>query len=150
MSILSEIRAFREAVEDVAQALRDSIGDTTVAAASIVAELQTLAELQRAHDAPEQRITELERSHAKWEAEMEALLLRADSTFKGAANAESRARTMMRHSEKLADPFDDPSAPDAETVRESHAPRGEAEGVPPVRVAVALDHKAQALRYKFS
>ncbi len=149
MRILSEIRSLSEAVRSAAAVLQDVTTETAAAAASIVAELQTLAELQRERDAPIERIVELERSHAKWEAEMEALLMRADSTYKGAANAESRARTMLNASKKLADPFAEPGEEVTETVRDDDAPRGEGEGVPPVRVAVALDNKTLALRYKF-
>lgn len=138
MGVLSEIRALREAVEGVVASLRQ-----------VVEGMDDLSELQRQRDPEEARIVELERSRARWEAEMEALLLRADSTFKGAANAEARARTMLRHHEKL-DPLDEAGeAAGEETVRESDAPGGEAEALPPVRVVLATNNKAHAVRAKF-
>lgn len=49
----------------------------------------------------EGRIEALELSRAKWEAEVEALALQAESRFKQARAAEERARGMEQRAEKL-------------------------------------------------
>jgi len=88
-------------------------------------------------------------SRAKWEAEMEAQVLKADSALKSALNAESRSRTMMKHAEKLADPLDLEGEEGEEAIRPDYAARSEEEGVQPVRLDVAPNHRENALRYKF-
>jgi len=88
-------------------------------------------------------------SQAKWEAEMEGALLKADSTLKAAANAESRQRTMVKHAEKLLDPLGEESEDDEEAIRGRDAPRGEEEGLQRMRVDVAPNYKENALRFKF-
>jgi len=110
-----------------------------------------VAELQREAGPGEARLEDLERSRAKWEAEMEALLIKADSTYKSAANAESRARTMVKAYEKELDPFPEDSEEELEqaAVLPEYARAGEAEGVQPLRVDVASDYKQNALRHKF-
>ena len=81
---------------------------------------------------------------------MEAELLKADSTYKAAANAESRARTMERHAEKLTDPFTENGEPVEEGIPPEYVVAGEAEGVQPVRVDVApVSQKELAKRMKF-
>ncbi len=81
---------------------------------------------------------------------MEALQLKAESTYKSAGNAEARSRTMLKHAEKLADPFDEEGEEGEEAIRPEYAPRGEEEGLQPLRLDVAPNHKEAALRYKFT
>lgn len=112
--------------------------------------LYTLVE-QRTDAGPfEERLEDLERTRARWEAEMEAILLKADSTLKSASNAESRSRTMMKHAEKLADPLDFESEVVEAAVPEGYAPGGEEEELQPLPLDVALTPKEFALRAKFS
>jgi len=107
-------------------------------------------DLQREAGPSEERLDEIERSRAMWEAEMEALVAQAKGTYQAANNAESRTRTMAKHYEKLSDPLDLEGEEVETPISERYAPRGEEEGLQPMRVAVAPDHKQNALRFKFS
>jgi len=98
----------------------------------------------------EARLEALERSRAVWEAELEALVLKAESTLKSANNAESRARTMKRHNEKHADPFDDDGEEVERAVPEGYAPAVPEEELQPLHMGVATDDKARAMMLKFS
>jgi len=101
------------------------------------------------------RIEELELSRAKWEAELEALVLKADSTLKSANNAEARTRTMKKSYESFADEgLGDRETEIAQEVLQhipdgNAAPRG-AEPMPALHLDVAQNAKAGALRMKFS
>ena len=111
----------------------------------VVAKLDLLIE-----PAQTERLDELERSRALWEAEMEAGFLKADSKYKAAAAAEARTRKQL---DKL-DLFDSEGEEGQEALQPHNAPGGEAEGVFPVHVDVAPDYrpsaKEYALRHKFS
>jgi len=124
-----------------------------------VRELTTeLREGRGGRDYPEElagRLEGLELSRAKWEAEMEAELLKADSRYKAASNAESRARTQARHDEKIVTDL----APESEDSLEEYYDRlraGNAEGGPEEGMHVvhmdmeAGNSKGKALRAKFS
>jgi len=131
LKVLSEIRAIPVSLHRLAGAI------------------DRLCESQREAAPIEGRVEELERSRAGWEARMEAELLKADSTYKSASNAESRARTMKRSYEHLIDPLAD----EGEEL-EASVPSGNAEGspqewLPPMRPDVAQDPKANAVRSKF-
>ncbi len=96
-----------------------------------------------------ERLVDLEQSRAMWEAEVEALLMKAEGKLKAAANSEARERTMQKNRENLVDPFD-PDFPEEPTpLRFDYAAPSEEEGVPALRVDVETDHKAAALRRKF-
>jgi len=100
------------------------------------------------------RLEDLERSRALWEADMKGLLVKAESTLSGARNAESRARTMLKHYEKDADPF----PADREETEPAHEMRvpdfdaeaGTEEGMHVLHMGVEVDHKAAALNAKFA
>jgi len=100
------------------------------------------------------RVEGLELSRAKWEAEMDAVVLKADSTLKSANNAEARARTMERHVEK----FIDAEPPDrAEALAPEEIPLYggddypfEAEEVQPLRLGLETTPKNERLRSKYS
>jgi len=132
LSVLSEIRALPGVIRH------------------LTAAIQAITEVHRSTAPANERLEELERSRTLWEAEMEALLVKADSTYKSASNAESRARTMERRNEKLADPF----AEDGEALEEA-APRGyeptsEEERMLDLPLALARPlGKTNALRSKF-
>jgi len=115
--------------------------------------IQGLAELHRQTGPAEARLEELERTRAHWEAEMEARILKADSTLKSAANAESRARSLKRSYEKLADPFDvdgeDHLPEERQEFPEGNVEAGETHGVLPLHVDLETNNKTRALRAKF-
>lgn len=98
----------------------------------------------------EARLEELERSRTLWEAKIEGLILRAENTLKSANNAESRARTMLRHYEKDADPFDEDGEEEPGAVPEGYAPVLAEEELQPVHVDLATAYKAHALAAKFA
>ena len=139
MGILREIRRLPEQIHGLAVALK-----------AVSANLAALIELQQANGPSDERLEQLELSRATWEAEMTALLLKAESTLKSAANAESRSRTMMKHAEKLTGPFTENGEPLEEGIPPEYAVAGKEEGVPPVRVDVApVSQKELAKRMKF-
>ena len=138
MSVLSEIRALPEAIRSLSSA-----------ASRIAIGVDNLIELQRETGNANDRLQELEVSRARWEAEIEASMLRADSTLKSAANAEARSRTMVRHAEKLVDPFSEEGDEVPETAPGGDDPRGEAEELLQVPVGMAPNNKAHALRAKW-
>jgi len=105
---------------------------------------------EKGDDAMRQQLEGLLLTRATWEAEMEALVMKADGALKGALNAESRSRTMLKHAEKLTDPLDLEGEEGEEAIRPDHAPRIEEEGVHDLRLVVAPNDKEKALRYKFS
>jgi len=111
--------------------------------------LEALLELQAQSGPADARLEDLERTRARWEAEMEALILKADSTLKSASNAESRSRTMLRHAEKIADPFDEEGEGVEEALPRGNDPRIEAEQVLPLPLGLAPNNKAHALRAKW-
>jgi len=98
----------------------------------------------------EARLEELERSRVLWEADVEALLLKADSTLRSANNAEARARTMVRHVDDFIDPFDGDREEVAEAVRPSDVAPSEEEALQPLHLGVAEDDRTRALIAKFS
>lgn len=138
VGIFGEIRALPGGLQKLTEALYD-----------LGRELTDLVELQRRVGPVEARLEELERYRASWEATMQAEMQKAESTYKAAANAESRSRTMLRHSEKLSDPLDLEGEEVQEALPGRHAPAGEEEGVPPLRLGVAGDNKAYLQRLKF-
>lgn len=96
-----------------------------------------------------ERLVFLENGRAMWEAEVEALLMKAEGKLKAAANSEARERTMQRNREADIDPFNLDGDEVEETVSLGYAPAGEEEGVPAVRLDVAPTYKEIALRRKF-
>jgi len=81
---------------------------------------------------------------------MTAEFLRADSKYKAAAASESRARTMEKHAQKLADPFAEEGDEGQEGIPPQYAPVVQAEGVHDVPMDLApRNSKALAQRLKF-
>ncbi len=138
MSVLSEIRRLPAEIEGLSSAL-----------IVIAGRLATLIDLQRQNGPADERLEELERTRAKWEAEIEALVLKADSRYKAASNAEARSRVQLRNAEKLTDPFDDEGEAVEATVPRGHDPRVEAEEMLPLPLGVARNNKAHAQRAKW-
>ena len=132
MSVLSEFRALPGAIRQLTHSIR------------------AVADLAREAGPGEARLEELERSRAAWEAKMEAELQKASSTYKSASNAESRARTMERHAEKLTDPFAEEGEPIQAGIPPEYARISAEEEVPALRVDVApRNSKTLAQRLKF-
>jgi len=99
----------------------------------------------------EARLVELERGRSQWEAQIEAELIRSDSKFKQARNAEERTRTMEANARALSS-----SDEGEDAVRDEYLEflrrNGEAVGadaVHPVLPPVAVDAKTRALQAKF-
>ena len=139
LGILREIRALPEVILKLAASLH-----------RITGRLDSVIRLQQEMGPSEARLEDLERSRAAWEATMEAELQKASSTYKSAANAESRARTMENHAAKLTDPFTEDGESLEEGVPPEYAQVGEAEGMQPVRMDVApVSQKELAKRMKF-
>lgn len=137
MKVLSDFRRLVDAVEALAIQVASS----------------NLARIELG-DASE-RLEMLERSRGAWEAEMEALVLKADGKLKAQMNSEARERTLKRSYEKNADPFDPDREenidPGQDPVWDGNAPPGQTEGMLPVRVGMeADDKKAMILRMKFA
>jgi len=101
------------------------------------------------------RLEELERSRALFEVEMESVLMKAEGKLHAASNAEARTRTMKKSYEKLLDPFDADSEEGRETIREGteilqgYAEPSEADRLQPVRLELAPNNKAHAMRAKW-
>jgi len=103
----------------------------------------------------DKRLQELELSHAKWQAECEATLMKAEGQFKAARNAEERTKTMVNHESG------DGSVASEEEIFAAYramgigvppgdAEAGEAEEVLQLPGPVAQTPKDQALKMKFS
>jgi len=138
MQVLSEIRRLPGVIVELSNAVLE-VGRT----------LELAIEVTRQNGPADARLEDLERTRARWEAEMEALVLKADSTLKSASNAESRSRTMLRHAEKLADPFAEEGEEVETPAPGGHDPRIETEEVLQVPVRLAPNNKAYALRAKW-
>jgi len=117
---------------------------------ALTAAMYEIVGVQRDGAPSEARLDEIERRQSMWEVEMEALVAAAAGKYEAANNAEARTRTMKRHYAKLVDPFNEESEEVTEAVPPGDAPGGETEGVQPVRVDVATNHKANALIRKWA
>ena len=115
--------------------------------------LEALIEIQRSLGPALGRLDALELSRHRFEAEMEGMLLKADGKLKAASNAEARERQLKKSYEKH---FLDPLDPDGQEGGEAraellseHVASSQAQGVPPLRLDVAPNNKALAVRTKF-
>jgi len=117
----------------------------------LTAALEDLVRIQQELGPAIDRLEILERSHHQFEAQCEGMLLKADGKLKAAASAEARERQLKKANDRLADPL-------GETGEEGTGPApffpddaaaGEAQGLPPVRLALAPNNKAHAVRAKF-
>ena len=139
LGVLREIRALPEGIRGL-----------VIAVARLATKLEEAADLARQAGPLEARIEDLERTRAMWEATIEAELQKADSTYKSAANAENRARTMERHAEKLTDPFTEDGQPLEDGIPPEHVSEFGEEGLQPLPVALeAVSKKELAKRMKF-
>ncbi len=129
---------------------------------STMGSIQELLALHVEHSHQGQELTErvalIEVGYARWTAEAEATLLKADAVFKNARNAEERTRDMAK---KAAADESDPERVEGEAeiieayraagwVQASDVDGGEPEGVQPVPEGVAPNSgKQAALNVKF-
>jgi len=133
-SVLRDFRRLVEAIRDLANTL------------------ELLGEAQRDAGPALDRLNAMELSRHKFEAECEGILLKADGKLKAAANAEARERQLKKSYERELDPLN----PDGEdgtqraAVLPDYAAPSEAEGMQPVRLGLATNSKAHAVRAKWS
>ena len=117
--------------------------------------LRDLVTIQRELGPAADRLDALELSRHHFEAEMQAAVLKAESQYKAAASSEQRERQLKKANERFTDPFSDESTAPAEghdpsdVAVPSDAGAGPPEGVPPVRLVLATNDKAHAVRTKW-
>jgi len=114
--------------------------------------LETLAAVLQEQGPALDRLDALELSRHQFEAECHALVLKADSTLKAAANAESRERHLKNRNQQLVDSFDilsETETPARRPVLVDDVEAGQAEEVPAVHVGVAPTPKQIALNAKW-
>ena len=113
--------------------------------------LNELTDVQRRLGPSHDRLEALERSRIHFEADVEGMLLKADGKLKAATSAEQRERQLKKANDRLALEFDPASEEGSEppTVLPDDAPRGEAPGVPTVRLALAPNNKTHAVKAKW-
>lgn len=107
-----------------------------------------------------ERVEALELTRAKWQAEMEGLVLKAEGRYRAAAASETRERAQRKAYEKIAEEIGAGSPEEfpeglpehwQDDFRAANAEGGGTDGVQPVRLGVEDgDPKARALRGKFS
>jgi multidrug resistance efflux pump len=100
------------------------------------------------------RLDALEVRQSVWEAEMDAQLIKADSKYKSARNAEERSRTMAKRNEETGEGSEDgvaeiQAALEQIHLQNSHVEGSEENGVQHVRPNMGLGPKETALRAKF-
>jgi len=138
-------RAFRRLLAGI-ELIAERLQGLTVVLVKI---LRAQQELGPATD----RLDNLERERAQFQAEIEGLLLRADGKLRAANNSEARERQLKKSYERLVDTVDE-NGDGSETSRRhsdsgNDVKAGEAEGVPPVHLDVAPTNKTLAQRAKF-
>ena len=126
----------------------------TDAIQSLTLAVVELADIQRQLGPALDRLEALEHSRHHFEAECEGMLLKADGKFKAATSAEQRERQLKKANERrLTDPFgaegEVPLLEGRDPDVRVDAEGGEAQGMPAVRLAVASNDKAHAVRTKW-
>lgn len=131
----------------ISEALRHSVN----ALGRILDVLQEIRDGSQVGAALDDRLTLLETTLEGRAAELEAMVLRADSRFKSSRAAEERARTMEQHAKAYAS--DEEGSPELAAAflatRDGDAERSEAEPVQNVHQVVAISGKAAARNAKF-
>ena len=118
----------------------------------LVTVLEQGVQAQRELGPARDRLDALELSRHHFEAEIQGVLLQADGKLKAAKNAEARERQLKRSYERQLDSgFEDieESAAKGDTVLPVDAQASEAQGLQPVRLGLATNNKAHAVRAKF-
>lgn len=142
MAIFGVFRRLLTVLEQIVEALR-----------AIVTALSQISRLQEELGPARGRLEALELSRAHFEAEMGALVLKADGKLKAAANAEARERQLKKSYERLVDPLDEggdsPETPPRDDGGDYDAEAVEAERLQALRLVVAPNNKAHAQRAKW-
>jgi hypothetical protein len=133
--ILRDFRALVEAVQKLAAAPKPPASE------------EKLDDLHR-------RVDSIELQKAKWEAEVEAVLLKAEGKLSAANNAEARARTMKKNYEKHFDPLDDDREAAPQGIPPGDGSGFGEQGMLPMPMGVENDYlpetpKSAAIRAKF-
>lgn len=119
----------------------------------LVLVVQRLADAQEALGPATERLNALELYRHQFEAEVAGILLKAEGKLKAANNAEARERQLKRSYERITDEGADAGEPGTEggrIVGPLDAEAGEVETVQPLRLDMAPNNKAYALRAKWS
>lgn len=139
-------RLFRECLE--------TLQELSVALGLVATMLQ--AQVEQMDDAGplKERLEELELSRSKWEAEIEAELLRAGSKLKAANNAEARERSLKASYARLSEGDDEggggiEEAAAAWQFQQANEGTGNEEGVLEVHPGLGHNPKAAAVRAKY-
>ena len=114
--------------------------------------LECQNELQEQMGPALERLNALELSRHHFEAEMQGAVLRAESQFRAASSSEQRERQLAKANAKHSDAFDfdsEAGQEDGHPVQPVYAGAREAPGLPPVRVGLATNSKAHAVRAKW-
>lgn len=143
MVIFRNFRRFLAAIEDLADRLQE-VGSA----------LNLACHLQEGLGPATDRLANLELSRAKFEAEMNGLVLKAEGKFKAANNAEARERQLRKSRERLNLEEGDPDSQGLETpgspVLGDDVEVSERERLHALRLGVApVDGKALALNHKW-
>lgn len=139
MTIFRSFRRLLDALENIGDRLR-----------AVSVSLLEVIRLQQELGPARERLEKLELSRARFEAECEGKLLQADGKLKAAANAEARERQLKKSYERIVDERDpDVEAGEEGTVLPLDAQAREEERVQALRLVVAPNGKAAAVRAKF-
>lgn len=100
------------------------------------------------------RLDALEVRQSVWEAEMEAQLVKADSKYKSARNAEERSRTMAKRDAETSEGSEDgveeiQAALEQIRLQDSHVESSQENGMQQLHPSVGIGAKETALRAKF-
>ncbi len=134
--------------------LSDTIQDLTEGVTQLIAMLSELPQVSTTDDGALARLDALEVRQSVWEAECEAQLVKADSKYKSARNAEERSRTMAKRDAETSEGSEDGMAEIQEALEQIHLQNQHAEGsqengVQQLRPDLGSHPKATALRAKF-
>jgi len=134
--------------------VRDLSGSISALQGSLVHVSEVLDRVLGAWDSQgplQERLAELERNRDQWEAAMEALQMRADSTFKSARSAEERTKTLARNAEALAggEEGEDGISDEFIELLRRNAEAGAGEEVHTLPAGVAVNSRTAALNAKW-
>ena len=131
-----------------------AIREVSVALRQVRDSVAALSAERSASSDVEARVQSLELERAKWQAEVEALVLQAKGQFRAASNAEARERTMRDSYEKqtdlgLDDGPEEFEGQEQESIFPIHAPASQEDGLHQVPVGMARTRKATAVNAKY-
>ena len=134
--------------------LSESVQELTVGVTELILMLSELPQAPPTDSTSAARLEALEVRQSVWEAEMDAQLIKADSKYKSARNAEERSRTMAKQNEETGEGNDDgvaelQAAFQQLQLQSEHGEGSQENGVPPVRQNLGFGSKETAMRAKF-